>query len=229
MLIRNRRDLVFILLAGFFIANAILAELIGVKIITIGPLTVSVGVIAWPVVFISTDLINEYFGISGVRRLTFLTMGLITYCFLMIFLAMKAPAASFSPVSDEVFSQVFGQSLWIIVGSLTAFALSQLVDVTTFWFFRHRTGGKMLWLRSTGSTVISQVVDSFVVIGIAFWLPGKLSATEFLTVATTNYVYKLVIAIGMTPVIYGVHHLIGQFLGPSEAQGLINQAVQESD
>jgi uncharacterized integral membrane protein (TIGR00697 family) len=186
-------------------------------------------VIPWPVVFLSTDLINEYFGREGVRRLTFMTIGLIGYAFVVLFLAMQVPAAPFSPVSDAQFEAVFGQSLWIIFGSVAAFALSQLVDVGVFWLVRHKTGGRFLWMRATGSTVVSQLIDSIVIIGIAFWLPGKIQTSEFLTVAASNYSYKFLIAIGMTPVIYAAHSIIDGFLGVEEAHQLIEESARASE
>lgn len=229
MTIKNRRDIVFILLSGIFITNAILAELIGGKLIQLGPFAMSIGVIPWPVVFLTTDIINEYFGVHGVKRLTLLTIGLIAYCFIILFLAIQIPAAGFSPVDDPTFQRVFGQSLWIIVGSITAFALSQMIDVFTFWFFRAKTGGKYLWLRATGSTMISQLIDSIVIIGIAFWLPGKVKTSEFLEVSLTNYSYKFLIALGMTPLIYLLHALIDRFLGKEESHRLIEEAARVSE
>ena len=229
MIAQSRRDIVYLALAGFFVTNAILGEVTGGKLFTLGPFTLSIGVIPWPVVFLTTDLINEYFGREGVRRLTFMTIGLIVYAFVVLFLAMQVPAASFSPVNDAQFDAVFGQSLWIIVGSVVAFAVSQLVDVGVFWLVRHRTGGRFLWMRATGSTVVSQLIDSIVIIGIAFWLPGKIKTAEFLTVAASNYSYKFLIAVGMTPVIYLAHSIIDRFLGPEEAHRLIEQAARASE
>jgi uncharacterized integral membrane protein (TIGR00697 family) len=224
----SRRDLVYLALAGFFVTNAILGEVTGGKLFTMGPFTLSIGVIPWPVVFIATDLINEYFGRDGVRRLTLMTIGLIVYAFAVLYLAIQVPAAFFSPVTDAQFGAVFGQSLWIIVGSVTAFALSQLVDVAVFWLVRHKTGGRFLWMRATGSTVASQFIDSLVVIGIAFWLPGKVETAEFLNVALSNYSYKFLIAICMTPFIYMAHSAIDRFLGREEASQLIEQAAKAS-
>jgi queuosine precursor transporter len=229
MIAQSRRDIVYLALAGFFVTNAILGEVTGGKLFTLGPFTLSIGVIPWPVVFLTTDLINEYFGREGVRRLTFMTIGLIVYAFVVLFLAMQVPAASFSPVNDAQFDAVFGQSLWIIVGSVVAFAVSQLVDVGVFWLVRHRTGGRFLWMRATGSTVVSQLIDSIVIIGIAFWLPGKIKTAEFLTVAASNYSYKFLIAVGMTPVIYLAHSIIDRFLGPEEAHRLIEQSARASE
>jgi uncharacterized integral membrane protein (TIGR00697 family) len=222
---QTRRDLVFLVLSGVFVANAILGEVTGGKLFTFGAFTMSIGVIPWPVVFLTTDLINEYFGRAGVRRLTFMTIALIVYAFVVLFAAIQVPAASFSPVTDEQFRAVFGQSLWIIAGSVTAFAASQLVDVMVFWLVRHRTGARFLWLRATGSTAISQLIDSFVIIGIAFWLPGKVSTDEFFIVATTNYSYKFVIAVGLTPFLYAAHAVIDKFLGAREAHQLIERAA----
>ncbi|HEX9662107.1 MAG TPA: queuosine precursor transporter [Candidatus Binatia bacterium] len=227
--VTSRRDIVYLALAGFFVTNAILGEVTGGKLFSWGPFTLSIGVIPWPVVFLSTDLINEYFGRDGVRKLTFMTIGLIIYAFVVLFLAMQVPAASFSPVTDAQFEAVFGQSLWIIVGSVTAFALSQVVDVGVFWLVRHKTGGRFLWMRATGSTVASQFIDSIVIIGIAFWLPGKVKTSEFLTVAASNYAYKFLIAVGMTPFIYMAHAAIDRFLGREAAHQLIERAAKASE
>lgn len=226
--VTSRRDIVYLALAGFFVTNAVLGEVTGGKLFSWGPFTLSIGVIPWPVVFLSTDLINEYFGRDGVRKLTFMTIGLIIYAFVVLFLAMQVPAASFSPVTDAQFEAVFGQSLWIIVGSVTAFALSQVVDVGVFWLVRHKTGGRFLWMRATGSTVVSQFIDSIVIIGIAFWLPGKVKTSEFLTVAASNYSYKFLIAVGMTPFVYMAHSAIDRFLGREEAHQLIERAAKAS-
>lgn len=236
----SRRDFVFVILAGIFVTNAIIGELIGGKLISmgpyslfnafnIGPFTMSVGVIPWPVVFLTTDLINEFFGRQGVKRLSYITACLIIYTFIILYLAMEVPTASFSPVTNEQFRAVFGQSMWIIVGSLVAFLVGQLIDVTIFWAVRDRTGHNMLWLRTTGSTVISQLIDTFVVIGIAFWLPGKLNTSEYLNLSTTNYSYKLALAIAFTPVIYGAHSLIHLFLGKSATEKAIEEAVHKSN
>ena len=211
--LNNRKDLVYLILAGLFVANAILGEILGGKLIEAGGYIMSLGVIPWPVVFLTTDLINEYYGKSGVRRLTLVTVGLILYAFVIIFVAMGIPASSVSPVKDDAFNAVLGQSQWIIVGSITAFAVSQLVDVAVFWLFRDATGGKMLWLRATGSTAVSQLIDTFIVLGIGFWLPGKIPTSAFLNLAFTNYTYKFAIAVALTPLIYASHHAIDRYLG----------------
>jgi uncharacterized integral membrane protein (TIGR00697 family) len=226
---KTKRELVFIILAGLFITNAVVAELIGGKLIHIGPFIMSIGIIPWPVVFLSTDLINEYYGRTGVRKLSLITAGLIAYAFLILLFAIKVPAAAgISAVSDEQFFAVFGQSLWIIVGSLVAFLFSQFVDVSIFWLLRDKTGGKMMWLRSTGSTIISQLIDTFIVLGIAFWLPGKMTTAVFLNAALTGYTFKLIIAVALTPLIYVGHAAIEKYLGDEASHDAIKKVAEES-
>ena len=173
----------------------------------------SVGILPWPIVFVTTDLINEYFGEKGVKKLSLITACLIAYTFVIIYAAMQIPAvAGDGLVDDNQFNGVFGQSLWIIVGSIIAFMVSQLIDVTIFHFLKNKTGSKMIWLRSTGSTVISQLFDSFIVLGIAFWMTGKMSTEVFIASAFTGYFVKLIIAIALTPLIYLGHSLIEKYL-----------------
>lgn len=213
----NRRDIVFLVLAGFFITNAIMAELIGGKLIQFfGLFTQSIGIILWPIIFILTDLINEHFGKDGVKKLTYITVGLISFAFIILSIAINIPATPFSPVNNEVFKTVFGQSQWIIIGSIIAFLISQLVDVYTFLFFKKITGNKFIWLRATGSTLISQLVDTFVVQYIAFVLPSKWTLDEFITNASYGYAFKLIIAIALIPLIYVGHVLINKFLEKSK-------------
>ncbi|WP_395062158.1 queuosine precursor transporter [Flavobacterium sp.] len=210
---QSKKDIVYVTLAGIFITNAVVAELIGGKLIHVGPYVMSVGILPWPIVFITTDLINEYFGEKGVKKLSLITASLIAYTFVLLFFALKIPAVvGQGLVSDNQFNGVFGQSMWIIVGSITAFLVSQLIDVSIFHFFKNKTGNKMIWLRSTGSTVISQLFDSFIVLGIAFWMTGKMTTEVFIASAFTGYFVKLIIAILMTPLIYLGHSLIEKYI-----------------
>ena len=210
---KSKKELVFIILAGIFITNAVTAELIGGKLIQIGPFVMSIGILPWPVVFLTTDLINDYFGKEGVKKLSYITAALIAYSFILLFLAMTIPAATgISPVDDEQFKAVFGQSMWIIVGSIIAFLFSQLIDVYVFSYFKKKTGNKKIWLRATGSTVVSQLFDSFIVLGIAFWLPGKINTETFVSSALTGYTFKLGTAILLTPIIYLGHYWIRNYI-----------------
>jgi uncharacterized integral membrane protein (TIGR00697 family) len=216
---QRKKDIIYVILAGIFITNALVAELIGGKLIYIGDNVMSLGILPWPIVFITTDLINEYFGEKGVKKLSFITAALIAYTFILLLIGLHIPAVKGDGlITDDQFNAVFGQSMWIIIGSITAFLVSQLIDVTLFHFLKNKTGNKMLWLRSTGSTIISQLFDSFIVLGIAFWLPGKITTQTFIASAFTGYSVKLLIAIGLTPFIYLGHYLIDNYLG-SEKHG----------
>ena len=254
-ILEQKKNRLFIILAGIFITNALLAEMIGTKIFslesTIGMKPVNMnlfgfimdfnltaGVVIWPIVFITTDLINEYFGKPGVKRISYLTAGLIAYAFVVIFLAMKlAPAGWWIDANSEdpqgntfninyAFAKIFGQGLRIIIGSLTAFLIGQLIDVYVFQRLRHITGNRLLWLRATGSTLISQFVDSFVVLFIAF--SGMFSFKQIIAIGITNYIYKFLVAILLTPLIYLGHHWIDRYLGKTNAERMAEEASTKS-
>lgn len=208
----TKRELIFFILSGIFITNAVIAEAIGGKLFEIGPFVMSVGILPWPVVFLTTDLINEYYGKEGVRKISWFTAALIVFMFGVLFLCMQIPASEISPVKDDAFQSVFGQSSAIITGSIIAFLVAQLVDVAVFSFFKNKTGNKMLWLRATGSTAISQLIDTFIVAGIGFWLTGKVSFADYVNMAATGYVVKLMIAVALTPLIYAGHFMIDKYM-----------------
>jgi len=228
----SRREWLFVFLAGFFITNAVTAELISNKLIDVpisfdfmgfsfGPFVTVVGVLPWPLVFICTDLINEFYGKKAIRRLSWITSILISYCFVMMTVALAIPAnTSISPntATDLEFTKVFGQSQWVIVGSVCAFMFSQLLDATLFAWIKQKTGNRHIWLRSTGSTVVSQLFDSYIVIYIGFILPGALPLSAFWEIAPTNYALKLVIAILLTPLIYLGHYALRRYLGEQHVE-----------
>ncbi len=227
----GKREWLFIVLAGLFITNAITAELISNKLIDIpiainlwgweiGPFTTIIGVLPWPVVFLVTDLINEFYGYKVVKRLSWITSALIAYCFVLVIIAMYIPAnTSITPntANDAEFNKVFGQSRWIIIGSITAFLVSQIMDATLFVWIKKKTGQRMIWLRSTGSTVISQLFDSYIVLYIGFILPGTVPISAFWEIAPTNYLLKLIIAVALTPLIYVGHYWVRKYTAHTSA------------
>jgi uncharacterized integral membrane protein (TIGR00697 family) len=241
----------FIVLAALFVANAIIAEFVGVKIFALettlglppfdwnlfgqtGSLSFTAGVLLWPIVFVMTDVINEYFGRRGVRFISFLAVALICYAFVFAYLAIRlAPAAWWVTVNQPrgvedmqaAFAAVFGQGLWTIGGSIVAFLVGQMIDVGIFHRIRQATGERWVWLRATGSTAVSQLVDSFVVLYIAFVLgPQQWPTSLFLAVGTVNYLYKMAAAIALIPLLYGMRRLIERYLGAEDAQRLRREA-----
>lgn len=249
----NKSNLLFIYLGAFFIANALIAEFVGVKVFslerTLGfePLNFSflgfyfsinltTGVLLWPVVFIMTDIINEYFGRRGVKILSYIAVVLISYAFIVIFIAMNLAPAEFwimregehGPINMEIaFEAVFGQGLWIIVGSLVAFLVGQFIDVFVFYALKKRTGEKFLWLRSTGSTLVSQLFDSFIVLFISFHLNPATNwdLKLIFAIGIVKYLYKFIMAVALTPVIYLVHEMIDVYLGDELATQLKQRAM----
>ena len=229
MNLNSKKDIVFLVLAGFFITNAIIAEMIGGKLIQFfGIFTQSIGIVLWPVVFIITDLVNEYYGKNGVKKLSIITVALISFTFVVLYICMHLKATSFSPVDDQTFNKVFGQSLYIIVGSVIAFFISQLVDSSIFWMLRDKTGSKMIWLRATGSTVISQLVDTFVVQYIGFVVPGKWTLNELMVNGSWGYLFKLMIAVALIPLIYLGHYLIDRYIGDKQSHDMIKHSAEEA-
>lgn len=222
----SRKSNILLVLMGFFVTNAIVAELISSKLVQLGPFTTIVGILPWPFVFLATDTINEFYGPKIVRKISFITSALIAYTFFIIISAIHLPAAPGSPADDLIFKTAFGQSLSVMLGSITAFLFSQLLDVTVFWYIRKRTKGRHIWLRATGSTLISQCIDSFIVLGIGFYLPGTFSFEQFLAVGWDNYTLKILVAIGLTPFIYISHHFLKKYFretSPEVDPGITNQ------
>jgi hypothetical protein len=250
--IAQRPTRLFIFLSGLFLTNALMAEFIGVKIFALedslglspldwrlfgqsGSLSFTTGVMLWPVVFIMTDIINEYFGVRGVRFISWLAVGFIAYAFLFAYLAIHlAPASWWTtvyanhgvPDMQAAFAAVFGQGLWTIGGSITAFLIGQLIDVAIFHRIRTVTGERWIWFRATASTAVSQLVDSFVVLYIAFVLgPQQWPINQFLAVGTLNYCYKMLMAVLLIPLIYIGRHAIEGYLGAAEAGRLKAEAA----
>lgn len=224
----SKRQKLFTILAGIFLTALILAEITGSKLIQSSVtadiiFTMTMGVIPFPVTFLVTDIVNEYYGKPGIRFITFLGMFMIAFTYTVLLIDMSIPAASFSPVTDEAFNSVFGQSNRIILGSVAAYLVGQFIDVQIFHYIRRKTHERYLWLRATGSTFVSQLIDSFVVLFIAF--SGKIPFDQIVNIGITNYVYKFFIAIALTPLIYLAHHLIDNYLG-EEAHEMIHQAEE---
>lgn len=224
----SKRQKLYTILASIFLTALILAEITGSKLIQSKVtedifFTMTMGVIPFPVTFLVTDLVNEYYGKPGIRFVTFLGMFMIAFTYAILLIDMSIPAASFSPVRDEAFNSVFGQSNRIILGSLAAYLVGQFIDVQIFHYIRKRTHEKFLWLRATGSTFVSQLIDSFVVLFIAF--SGKIPYDQIVNIGITNYIYKFFIAIALTPLIYLTHYLIDRYLG-DEAHVMIQQAEE---
>lgn len=251
-ILQNKPTKLFLAIATFFVANAIIAECIGGKIFSLekllgfNPLSINLlgqqgisvsltcGVLLWPLEFVITDIVNEYYGPKAVRNISYVAVALIGYAFCMFYMAIQVPAASFwngtkvnsgVPNMSLAFAAVFGQGMWIIIGSIIAFMVSQLVDVAIFHKIKKATGDKYVWLRSTGSTLVSQLVDSFIVLFIAFYIGNNWSIQTVLAICMVNYLYKCLVAILLTPLLYFIQHGINTYLGAATAHTMKQQAM----
>jgi uncharacterized integral membrane protein (TIGR00697 family) len=251
-ILKDKSTKLFVGIAAFFVANALIAECIGGKIFSLEKIfglqpsnftlfgqtglafNLTCGVLLWPLEFIMTDIVNEYYGPKAVRRISYTAVALISYAFIMFYVAIKIPPADFwissgaqSNVANmnDAFTSIFGQGMWIIMGSLAAFLISQIVDVTVFHKIKRATGERHIWLRATGSTVVSQFVDSFIVLFIAFKIGKGWSWQLVLAICVLNYAYKFTMAIILTPLIYFIHHRIESYLGKATANEMRQAAM----
>jgi uncharacterized integral membrane protein (TIGR00697 family) len=249
-ILKDRPTKLFLGFTAFFCCNALIAESIGTKLFSLEKLfglhpvnftlfgqsgnsfTLTCGVLLWPLEFVMTDIINEYYGPKAVRRISITAVILISYAFLMYFLSIGIPPADVwlsSSVKQGVpdlqasFSAIFGQGMKIIIGSLVAFLVSQIVDVTVFHQIKKRTGHKWLWLRATGSTLVSQLVDSYIVLFIAF--SSYFTWQQILAVGMMNYIYKFTVAIALTPLIYFIERRIEKYVGHETAEQMKRAAM----
>ena len=215
----------FITLVAIFMTCLVVGDIIGGKLTSFElggrEWIFSVGQIAFPVTFILTDILNEFYGRKVVRRVTFLAFFMVGLTFSIIYLADTLPWASFTleqgwpGVSPREFEIVFTQATDIQLASMVAFLIGNLTDISVFFLIKKLTGNRMLWLRATGSTAVSQLIDTIVISAI-IWGP-KVPFETYVTIVLTSYVIKLAAAILVTPVIYGLHELIEKKYGITPA------------
>lgn len=234
------------LFVGFFVAAEVLGgKLFRFTLMGLGPrdfglgtnaeFAATAGILAFPLTFVMTDIVNEYFGKPIVRLFTWIAIAVNLLLQPVIRAAIAVPAISFTPgISDAEMQRGYeialGQTSSIVVASLCAFALAQWLDAAVFTWLRRSTGGKWLWLRAQGSTIVSQLIDTIAVIFLAFVVIPRVcgnepwSLADAWSVSVTNYVYKFAIAVLMTPLLYGVHVVVDLYLGKAAAAALIHGA-----
>lgn len=253
-ILKDKPTKLFLGLSAFFVANALIAESIGTKIFSLEKLfglhpvsfslfgqpnlsfNLTCGVLLWPLEFVMTDIVNEFYGPKAVRRISLTAVALISYAFLMYFVAIGVPPADFwlsSGIKNGIdnmqtsFNAIFGQGMRIIVGSLVAFLVSQLVDVAVFHKIKKATGEKRIWMRATGSTLVSQLIDSYIVLFIAF--SGVFPWQMILAIGIMNYLYKATMALVLTPVIVLVEKRIAKYVGHDTAMRMKKAAMGQEE
>ncbi|MBT4493772.1 MAG: queuosine precursor transporter [Gammaproteobacteria bacterium] len=244
--LRERRERVFLVLAGFFLCAMTMLNIIGItRFIQLGPMALAVGVLPYPLTFLCTDLISELYGRA--RANFMVTVGLILNFFILgtMWLANAMPSVDAStqppwqliqlaedvalPNGDtisnsvELYTLLYATTTGAVMASMLAYIAAQYCDVYMFHFWKRLTKGKHLWLRNNGSTLISQGVDSFMVITVTFgaqFLAGVVSAGAMLVLMGSNYLFKLCVALADTlPFYLGVHYLKRYLQFTDEEQG----------
>jgi len=215
-----RQKLLFILMATFC-ACLLVGDLTGGKLISITLLgvtfTTTVGMIPFPVTFLLTDVINEFYGKQAARFVTFVALGVALLAYVFVYVAAAVPIADMAKdpgwtgVREESFQNVFVGSLRMLTASLVAFLVAQLTDIAVFTALKRWSGSRLLWLRATGSTAVSQLIDT-VTITIVAWV-GMMPSSEIVRIILSAYTLKVFIAVCLTPFVYASHRLIERHLG----------------
>jgi uncharacterized integral membrane protein (TIGR00697 family) len=198
----DRKQHLYLWLAAIFITALIVGDIIGGRFFHVAGHNLSAGMLLFPLTFVLTDVVNEFYGAIGAKRLTFLGLGMAGFTFLMINIVLALPPSRVG-LPAETAATVLGNSRRLYVASLSAYLIGQLSDITIFGIFRRITGHRMIWLRATGSTLVSQALDTIVVNFVL--LIGKESMGSILNIIRDSYVVKIVVAIGLTPLIYAAH------------------------
>jgi queuosine precursor transporter len=215
MLALNRPMLLYCLLNIAFVTALVVANMMGAYLLQVpllggGQQLISAGILAFPLTFLLTDLVNEFYGQKGAQWMT--AMGFIATILTFGWLALGQvlPQATATVMSHSAYMEVSSQYMGMFIASLTAYVIGQVLDISLFGFFKKMTRSKMIWLRATGSTLVSQLFDSYIVGLIAFW--GDLPLQTILQIGTGNYWVKFAVAIAITPVLYLGHFALKQLL-----------------
>ncbi len=211
----------FVVLATVFVTCLVVGDIIGGKLIETQlfgqTFTLTVGMIPFPVTFLLTDVLNEFYGKRAARFVTVVGFCMALLAFTFIFIAGAIPIAALARtpdwqgVTEASFSNVFLGSQRILMASMVAYMVSQFVDIGVFHALKRVTSNRMLWLRATGSTAVSQLIDTVVINSVA-WV-GIMNARQIGNMVVSSYTLKIVIAVGLTPFIYLLHSLVQRGLG----------------
>ncbi len=217
-ILEQRRQNVFLILCSIFIATMALLNVIGItKFIEIGPMTVAVGILPYPLTFLCTDLISELYGRKKANFLVLVGVFINVFVLIVLFLGEIIPSAKVAPpwqtlnlaeplyLADgskvqgkiEMFHLIFSSSVGAIFASMVAYLTAQFVDVQLFHYLKKLTKGKHLWIRNNGSTMVSQLVDSVAVIGVTFgaaYYRGDITWAALLALFWSNYLFKFIAA-----------------------------------
>jgi queuosine precursor transporter len=219
----TRPHKIFVCLAAVFVICLVIADLTGAMLFSFSvpwfghkiPVLLSAGIIPFPVTFILTDLINEFYGKEGARFITWIGFAMCFLVYGLLAVGDHLPVDSRTFISKSVFSTISSQYTGMFIASLTAYLIGQMLDIQIFHWVRSFTKHRFIWLRATGSTVVSQFFDSLLVSFIAFG--GHMAVNDILQLACSNYVWKFIITLAITPLLYLGHGLLAKLMPRQEA------------
>ncbi len=204
------RDQFYLILSGIFIASLVTCNLIANKFVTVDlgfkVFIVSAGILPYPFTFLVTDLISELYGQRKANLVVLAGFFASMFVLLFLWLGGQFNAIPDSLVTDQVYDSVFRNAWRIIAASMTAYLFAQFIDVRIFHFWKKLTSGKHLWLRNNASTVVSQLLDTTLVIIILFF--GVWSTDQIFSAIIDGWLFKMLMAFIDTPIIYGIIHLL---------------------
>jgi len=207
----NFKEQFYLILTGIFIASLVASNLIFQKFFTWNFLGIdfelSVGIIAYPVTFLVTDLISELYGQKRANQVVVSGFFASVFTTLLVLISANANAVEWSPIDNTTFTKVFGLTGPAFFASMVAYLTAQLIDVRIFHFWKRLTKGKHLWLRNNASTMFSQLVDTSVIL-IILCSAGVIEWERFYSLWMMGWLFKVLVALIDTPIIYGVIHLL---------------------
>ncbi len=214
---REQAEVLYLILAGLFITSLVTSNLIFQKFFTWNPFglyefQLSVGIIAYPVTFLITDVISEVFGQRRAHRVVIAGAFASAFALLIIIITSKAQATEWSPLSNQEFNKVFSYTYVAVAASLAAYLLAQFLDVQIFHFLKKVTKGKHLWLRNNFSTFASQLVDTFTII-LLLCIFEVLDWSLFVPLVINGFLFKVIFAVLDTPVAYALVYGLRRHFG----------------
>jgi uncharacterized integral membrane protein (TIGR00697 family) len=210
--LRAEADYLYLILAALFITALVVCNLIANKFVTVDfgipgfVFTISAGVLPYPITFLITDILSEIYGQKKTNKVVFAGFGALIFTMFILWLGSVFPAIDTSPVSDDLYQTAYGNSWRVIMSSMIAYTLAQYVDVRLFHFWKTLTKGKHLWLRNNASTVISQLVDTSLVVTVLF--AGVLPWSTIGAYILSGWMFKALIALIDTPFLYFFTYVI---------------------
>jgi len=217
---RKKADALYLFLASMFITALIVCNLIANKFVTVDlgfkTFILSAGVLPYPITFLVTDILSEIYGRKRTNHVVMMGFAALIFTLLILWLGSVFPSIEDSPVSDALYQTAYGNSWRVIMSSMVAYIIAQLVDVRLFHFWKDLTGGKHLWLRNNASTIVSQLVDTTLVVCVLF--VGSLSWDQIGNFIRDGWMFKALAALVDTPLLYAFTWLIRKRLKLKFAQ-----------